>query len=73
MAGKVLGLADIGVYPDKLGEDIARKWHEWQNLRRNQLAEWEEIRKYVFATDTTPQLITSSLGRTRLRYLSYVK
>lgn len=53
MAGKVLSLNDINVFPDKLGMDIARKWHEWNTLRRNQIAEWEEARKYVFATDTT--------------------
>lgn len=52
-AGKVLNLKDIQIYPDKLGVDIARKWHEWNTLRANQMKEWEEIRRYVFATDTT--------------------
>ncbi len=52
MAGKVLTLNDIGVVSDTLGCNLAMKWHEWHALRRNQIAEWEEVRKYWSATDT---------------------
>lgn len=52
-AGKVLNLDNIQVYRDKLGVDIARTWHSWNTLRAPQMKEWEEIRRYVFATDTT--------------------
>jgi len=52
MAGRVLNLEDI-LYPDHLGCEIARLWQTWENSRGQKLADWEEVRRYVFATDTT--------------------
>lgn len=53
MAGKVLDLKDIGIREDTLGCTIARFWTEWNTLRREKVNQWEEVRRYVYATDTT--------------------
>jgi hypothetical protein len=37
---------------DGLSSDITEKWDNWNNQRSGWLAEKEEIRNYVFATDT---------------------
>lgn len=53
MAGTTLDLDAIGVSPDNLGADIARHWVTWNTLRSTKIAEWNEIRRYIYATDTT--------------------
>lgn len=52
MAGKVLNLTDV-FSPDDLGCRISQEWMKNQMLRQNWLADMAEIRKYVYATDTT--------------------
>jgi len=52
MAGKTLVLRDIWS-PDGLGMSIAKKYMEWQMFRQPKIAEWNELRNYIFATDTT--------------------
>lgn len=52
MTGKVLDLLEI-LKPDMMGTEIANKWMEWNTLRANWIAECEEVRKYIYATDTT--------------------
>lgn len=52
MAGKVLELETI-LAPDNLGCEIARNYVTWENARAPKIKEWEEIQRYVFATDTT--------------------
>lgn len=52
MAGQVLQLLDI-IRPDNLGVQIARYQYEWHMLRQNWIADMDEIRRYIFATDTT--------------------
>jgi len=49
---KTLDLEDV-LIPDQLGTQIAATWQSWENLRRKKITEWDEIRRYVFATDTT--------------------
>jgi len=51
VTGKVLELRDI-LSPDMLGVKITDKWIEWDMLRRPKKNDWDEIRKYVYATDT---------------------
>lgn len=51
MAGKVLNLRDM-LKTDDMGCFIAKQWQTWQTLRRNWITEKEELRKYIFATDT---------------------
>lgn len=53
MAGKTIDLDSLGVNPDKLGTDIANYWSTWNSLRQVKVSEWNEIRRYVYATDTT--------------------
>lgn len=52
MVGKTLELRDI-TNPDFLAEDISYKYDHWMQKRRGKEAEWQELRNYVFATDTT--------------------
>lgn len=52
MTGKVLELDDI-LDKDILATRITEKWTEWDSLRTNKKADWEEVRRYIYATDTT--------------------
>lgn len=52
IAGKVLELETLLV-PDNLGCEIARNYLTWENFRAAKVREWEEIQRYIFATDTT--------------------
>jgi hypothetical protein len=52
MAGKVLDLDNL-IQRDNLGCAIADQWHTWNGLRQEKVKEWEEVRKYVYAVDTT--------------------
>jgi hypothetical protein len=53
VAGKTLDISSLGVAPDRLGVEIANKFQSWQTLRQKKITEWDEVRRYVFATDTT--------------------
>jgi hypothetical protein len=59
MTSKVLELESI-LEPDRLATRITEKWQEWDSMRNNKKNDWEEIRRYVYATDTT-QTTNSSL------------
>ena len=52
MAGKTLDLLDI-ITEDQLACSITRKWIEWNMQRQPKIREWDEVRRYVYATDTT--------------------
>lgn len=52
MAGKVLDLEDM-IAKDQLGCRIAQQWHSWNIGRSVKVEAWNEVRKYVYATDTT--------------------
>lgn len=49
---KVLHVDDI-LEPDMLGKQIAEYYMSWDMNRQTKINEWEEIQRYVFATDTT--------------------
>ena len=49
---KVLDISDI-IIKDQLGCTIANKWEEWEGYRQSKKAEWDEVRRYIFAVDTT--------------------
>lgn len=38
---------------DQYAEIISSNWTNWNNQRRNKISEWQELRNYLFATDTT--------------------
>lgn len=52
MTGKVLQLNNI-ISPDLLATRITEMFIEWDLLRQNKKNAWEEVRRYVYATDTT--------------------
>lgn len=52
MTGQVLELSDI-VTPDQKATQITERFITWDNLRVPKKNEWEEVRRYVYATDTT--------------------
>lgn len=51
MTGEVLQLRDF-LTVDRIGEEIAIKWMEWNLARESKMAEWAEQRRYIYATDT---------------------
>lgn len=52
MTGTVLEVEDI-ITPDKIAHHICDYHVTWNNLRSHKLRDWEEIRRQVYATDTT--------------------
>lgn len=48
---KVLELDNI-LQPDMMATKITEKWIDWNSMRQNKLNQWEEIERYVYATDT---------------------
>ncbi len=52
MVGKVLNLEDL-ISKDTLGCGIANMWTTWNNGRQMKMGEWKELRRYLYATDTT--------------------
>src|ERR1700749_4165834 len=51
MTGKVLEVNDV-VSEDRNATEIARKWITWNTMRQRKVDDWEEIRRYVYATST---------------------
>ena len=41
------------ISPDSASAWISNLWTQWDQARANKVAEWSEVEKYVFATDTT--------------------
>ncbi len=52
MTGKVLALENI-ISPDLLATRITERFITWDGMRQVAKNEWEEVRRYVYATDTT--------------------
>lgn len=52
MAGDVLDLKDI-LIEDQLGCRIAQQWMTWNMLRQEWMTSKDELRRYIYATDTT--------------------
>ena len=52
MAGRTFDINELLV-PDQLGVSISNRWTNWNNARQPKIAEWKELREYIFATDTT--------------------
>lgn len=59
LTGQVLHLDQI-LSEDRLATKIAQTYIDWNNSRRPKIDDWEEIRRYVYATDTS-QTTNSSL------------
>lgn len=52
MTGKVLDLESV-ISPDLLATRITEYFIKWDALRNVKKVDWEEVRRYVYATDTT--------------------
>lgn len=52
MTGKVLELQDV-LQPDAMAVRITERYLQWETLRNAAKVDWEEVRRYVYATDTT--------------------
>jgi len=52
MTSRVLEFSDI-LQPDRLAIQITEKWLDWEMGRQRWKADIEEVRRYVYATDTT--------------------
>lgn len=52
MVGKVLELSNV-IEPDQLATRLTERYIQWDTLRQNKKNDWEEIRRYVYATNTT--------------------
>ncbi len=52
MTGKVMQLENV-ISPDLLATRITERFVEWDLLRQVKKDAWEEVRRYVYATDTT--------------------
>lgn len=52
MTGKVLELQSI-IEPDQLATRITERWLTWDMQRVTKKNSWEEVRRYIYATDTT--------------------
>jgi len=51
MVGKTLLLEDV-IDKDTLGSSIANMWTTWNQGRQVKMGEWQELRRYLYATDT---------------------
>ena len=52
MTGTTLDLEDY-LEPDRLATRIAEQYTSWEMLRNQKVADWQEVQRYVFATDTS--------------------
>jgi hypothetical protein len=52
VTGRVLELQSI-LDQDLLATRITERFVEWNNMRQNAKNDWEEVRRYVYATDTS--------------------
>lgn len=50
-ASEVMVIDEI-LKPDALACEISNRWMEWDNARQVKVSEWQEIQKYIFATNT---------------------
>lgn len=52
MSGKILQLENV-ISPDLLATRLTECYMEWDTARQIKKNDWEEVRRYVYATDTT--------------------
>jgi hypothetical protein len=52
LTGKVIPLENV-ISPDLLATRITERYIQWDALRGVKKQDWEEVRRYVYATDTT--------------------
>jgi hypothetical protein len=52
MSGKVTEVQDV-IQEDSIATKISNDWITWNMLRQQKLDDWEEVRRYVYATNTS--------------------
>src|SRR5690554_6069360 len=52
-AGSEVLVLDEILVKDQLACQIANWWMEWDRRREVKVSQWEEIQRYIFATDTS--------------------
>lgn len=52
MAGTTLDFEYL-INPDNIAVEISNKYNEWSMLRNQKVVEWQQLRNYLYATDTT--------------------
>lgn len=52
MAGTTLDFEYL-INPDNVAVEISNKYNEWSMLRNQKVVEWQQLRNYLYATDTT--------------------
>jgi len=57
LTGRVMPLENVAledvIQPDLLATKITDKWLTWDTMRQQKKNSWEEVRRYVYQTDTT--------------------
>jgi len=64
MTGSVFQIPSV-IEPDREACEIAKLWTEYNTKRQNKLNDWEEIRRYVYATDTSSTTNASNPWKNR--------
>ena len=65
MAGTTLDIEGV-IDPHTLAVDISSRWTSWNNARSEKIKEWQELRNYVYATDTRTTSNNKSVSYTHL-------
>lgn len=52
MTGRVMELHNV-ITPDMLATRLTERWWEYETLRNVKKTDWEEVRRYVYATNST--------------------
>lgn len=64
MTGKVMNLQDV-ISPELLATRITERYVQFDTLRQVKKNDWEEVRRYVYATDTTQTTNSKSPWRNK--------
>lgn len=52
MSGTVLVIDETFLQPDEMATRISQFYLQWDMLRQTKIREWQEVQRYIFATDT---------------------
>ncbi len=67
MAGEVLQLNSV-LHTDDVAKRISEMWQTWNNMRTEKVSQWEEVRKYKYAVDTTTTTNSSLPWKNKTTY-----
>ncbi len=67
MAGEVLQLNSV-LHVDDIARRISEMWQTWNSMRTEKVSQWEEVRKYKYAVDTTTTTNSSLPWKNKTTY-----